>query len=75
MGLDIEVPPLIKKHLLEDFEQVAEGGKLLPLPRSPCVSEIMERYIAEVRVCLCLHVCVVKYSYLSKWQRAASFCP
>ncbi|KAF5835603.1 MRG-domain-containing protein [Dunaliella salina] len=49
VGLDIEVPPLLKKYLVEDFEQVAEGGKLVPLPRSPCVAELMDRYVAEAR--------------------------
>mmetsp|Transcript_13937 Transcript_13937/g.37207 ORF Transcript_13937/g.37207 Transcript_13937/m.37207 type:complete len:293 (-) Transcript_13937:11-889(-) len=49
VGLDIEVPPLLKKYLVEDFEQVAEGGKLVPLPRNPCVAELMDRYVAEAK--------------------------
>ena len=48
MGLDIEVPPLIKKYLIDDFEQVAEEGRLVPLPRDPCVAEMMDRYVTEV---------------------------
>jgi len=48
VGLDIDIPPLVKKHLIDDFEQVAEGGKLAPLPRNPCVAELMDRYVADV---------------------------
>lgn len=48
-GLDIDMPALLKKYLVEDYECVSEDGKLVPLPRTPCIREIMEKYVAEVR--------------------------
>lgn len=34
--------------LVEDYEAVSEGGRLVPLPRTPCVSDLLARYVQEV---------------------------
>lgn len=50
VGLDIDMPPLLKKVLVEDYEAVVEGGRLVPVPRDPCVADVLGRYVGEVGV-------------------------
>lgn len=46
--VDVEIPALLKKQLVEDYEAINEEKKLLPLPRHPCVWEICSAYINQV---------------------------
>ncbi|KAI3834239.1 hypothetical protein MKX03_030046 [Papaver bracteatum] len=41
----IQIPSTLKKQLVDDWEFVVQLGKLVKLPRSPCVDEIMKRYL------------------------------
>mmetsp|Transcript_13980 Transcript_13980/g.24516 ORF Transcript_13980/g.24516 Transcript_13980/m.24516 type:complete len:336 (-) Transcript_13980:941-1948(-) len=49
MNLDIEIPPIIKKYLVDDHDCVVEEGRLLPLPRYPSIIETMEQYVAQAK--------------------------
>ncbi|KAM3342107.1 protein MRG1 isoform X1 [Capsicum galapagoense] len=42
--VNIQIPPQLKKQLIDDCEFVNHLGKLVKLPRSPNVSEILEKY-------------------------------
>ncbi|KAF5190828.1 Mortality factor 4 like [Thalictrum thalictroides] len=41
----ILIPSTLKKQLLDDCEYVTQLGKLVKLPRSPCVDDIMTKYL------------------------------
>ncbi|XP_026446001.1 protein MRG1-like isoform X1 [Papaver somniferum] len=41
----IQIPSTLKKQLVDDWEFVVQLGKLVKLPRSPCVDDIMKRYL------------------------------
>ncbi|XP_017238969.1 protein MRG1 isoform X2 [Daucus carota subsp. sativus] len=48
--LNIEIPPTLKKQLLDDCEFVTHLGKLVKLPRTPTVDDILKKYfVARVR--------------------------
>lgn len=44
--LNIEIPPTLKKQLLDDCEYVNHLGKLVRLPRTPNVDDILKKYFA-----------------------------
>ncbi|KAL1822171.1 hypothetical protein ACET3Z_008949 [Daucus carota] len=44
--LNIEIPPTLKKQLLDDCEFVTHLGKLVKLPRTPTVDDILKKYFA-----------------------------
>ncbi len=46
--LSLTMPAPLKKQLLDDHDAVVENSKLLPLPRSPTVVEIVQQYVAHV---------------------------
>ncbi|KAK6939664.1 MRG domain [Dillenia turbinata] len=41
----IPIPPLLKKQLLDDCDFVTHQGKLVELPRSPNVDDILKKYL------------------------------
>ncbi|KAG0502565.1 hypothetical protein HPP92_002637 [Vanilla planifolia] len=47
--LMLQFPPTLKKQLVDDWEFVTQLGKLVKLPRSPNVDEILKKYL-EYRV-------------------------
>ncbi|KAL6757250.1 MRG-domain-containing protein [Haematococcus lacustris] len=49
VGLDLDIPPLLKKLLVEDYDCVSQQGRLLPLPRCPCVADVLRRYVEEAK--------------------------
>ncbi|KAL3637665.1 hypothetical protein CASFOL_018113 [Castilleja foliolosa] len=46
--IKIQIPPNLKKRLVDDCEQVTQQNKLVKLPRSPSVDEILAKYL-EIR--------------------------
>ncbi|XP_074381000.1 protein MRG1-like isoform X4 [Apium graveolens] len=44
--LNIEIPSTLKKQLLDDCEYVTHLGKLVKLPRTPNVDDILKKYFA-----------------------------
>eukprot|EP00884_Botryococcus_braunii_P019253 jgi/Botrbrau1/6010/Bobra.104_1s0037.1 len=44
--LEISIPVELKKVLLEDNKAVVEEKRLVPLPRAPCVSDLLNEYVA-----------------------------
>mmetsp|Transcript_13654 Transcript_13654/g.29289 ORF Transcript_13654/g.29289 Transcript_13654/m.29289 type:complete len:266 (+) Transcript_13654:201-998(+) len=45
--LDLDIPAILKKQLLDDYDAVVEDAKLVPLPRSPTVAELLQRYCTQ----------------------------
>ncbi|XP_017239236.2 protein MRG2-like [Daucus carota subsp. sativus] len=45
-NINIEIPPTLKKQLVDDFEFVTRLGQLVNLPRTPNVSDILNKYSA-----------------------------
>ncbi|KAK9820555.1 hypothetical protein WJX72_011618 [[Myrmecia] bisecta] len=43
--IQVEVPPALKKVLLDDWERITRDGKLVPLPRRPSVRDILQQYV------------------------------
>ncbi|XP_043711851.1 protein MRG1-like isoform X1 [Telopea speciosissima] len=41
----IQIPSTLKKQLVDDWEFVTQLGKLVKLPRSPCVDDILKKYL------------------------------
>ncbi|KAF9600249.1 hypothetical protein IFM89_005073, partial [Coptis chinensis] len=41
----VQIPSTLKKQLLDDCEYVTQLGKLVKLPRAPCVDDIMKKYL------------------------------
>ncbi|KAJ4962526.1 hypothetical protein NE237_022465 [Protea cynaroides] len=41
----IQIPSTLKKQLIDDWEFVTQLGKLVKLPRSPCVDDILKKYL------------------------------
>lgn len=46
--IDIEVPPLLKKQLIDEHEYIMSEGKLVDLPRRPNVNELLQQYVSQV---------------------------
>ena len=46
-AVNIVFPALLKRQLVEDNDQVKEANKLVPLPRSPTVAQILEQFVAS----------------------------
>ncbi|GFP94061.1 mortality factor 4-like protein 1 [Phtheirospermum japonicum] len=44
----IQIPPNLKKRLVDDWEQITQQNKLVKLPRSPSVDDILTKYL-EIR--------------------------
>ena len=44
----IAVPDVLKAYLVDDWENVTKNQQLVPLPRDPTVSQILEKYRASV---------------------------
>ena len=44
----LAIPDSLKAHLVDDWENVTKNQQLVPLPRSPNVVEILEKYKASV---------------------------
>ncbi|KAK3231299.1 hypothetical protein Dsin_003180 [Dipteronia sinensis] len=42
--VNLQIPPTLKKQLVEDCESITHLGKLVKLPRSPNVDEILNKY-------------------------------
>ncbi|KAJ4701689.1 MRG family protein, putative isoform 1 [Melia azedarach] len=42
--LNIQIPPTLKKQLVDDCEFITHLGKLVKLPRTPNVDDILEKY-------------------------------
>ncbi|KAL1822173.1 hypothetical protein ACET3Z_008951 [Daucus carota] len=45
-NMNIEIPPTLKKQLVDDFEFVTRLGQLVNLPRTPNVNDILNKYSA-----------------------------
>ena len=43
-----QLPARLKKQLLLDYEAIMEEDRLLPLPRNPSASGVLQRYVNEV---------------------------
>ena len=41
----LRLPHSMKLKLLEDWERITRERKLVPLPRSPCISELLEEFL------------------------------
>ncbi|XP_043712843.1 protein MRG1-like isoform X1 [Telopea speciosissima] len=41
----IQIPSTLKKQLIDDWEFVTQLGKVVKLPRSPCVDDILKKYL------------------------------
>ena len=44
MQMSLAIPPKLKQQLVADHDAIKKEGKLLPLPRAPCVEEILAAY-------------------------------
>ncbi|KAG2437743.1 hypothetical protein HYH02_011119 [Chlamydomonas schloesseri] len=44
LQLELDISPILKKALLDDYDAVVTDGRLVPLPRSPCVADLLRRY-------------------------------
>ncbi|XP_019174693.1 PREDICTED: protein MRG1-like isoform X2 [Ipomoea nil] len=44
LGFNIQIPSSLKKQLVDDCEFITHLGKLVQLPRSPSVNEILSKY-------------------------------
>lgn len=42
--IKIPIPDILKAYLVDDWENVTKNQQLVPLPRNPTVSEILEKY-------------------------------
>eukprot|EP00877_Chromochloris_zofingiensis_P010334 jgi/Chrzof1/5554/Cz16g07110.t1 len=49
LHVEIDIPPPLKKQLLDDYDAVHDEGKYIPLPRHPNVGEIAQQYVSYVR--------------------------
>jgi MRG len=47
--ISIAIPPTLKQQLVLDHDTIKKGSKLLPLPRSPCVEEVLSAYITSMQ--------------------------
>jgi len=46
--LRLRIPPRLKKEIYDDYVSVVESGQILPLPRAPTVSDIVEKWSKKV---------------------------
>ncbi|KAG2499450.1 hypothetical protein HYH03_002397 [Edaphochlamys debaryana] len=44
LQLELDISPTLKKALLDDYDAIVTDAKLCPLPRTPCVAEVLRRY-------------------------------
>ena len=47
--LELDIPAVLKRALLDDYDAIVEEGRLQPLPRRPTVAVLLQRYVADVR--------------------------
>ncbi|GLC45646.1 hypothetical protein PLESTB_001789900 [Pleodorina starrii] len=47
LQLELDISPLLKKALLDDYDAIVTDARLVPLPRSPCVAEVLRRYCEQ----------------------------
>ncbi|XP_019437921.1 PREDICTED: protein MRG2-like isoform X2 [Lupinus angustifolius] len=45
--ISIKIPPTLKKQLVDDCEFITHFGKLVKLPRTPNVNDILQRYLDQ----------------------------
>lgn len=45
--LDLDITPSIKKALLDDYDAIVTDAKLVPLPRSPSVADVLRKYCEQ----------------------------
>ncbi|XP_073288912.1 protein MRG1-like isoform X2 [Primulina huaijiensis] len=43
--IKIQIPPTLKKKLVDDWEFITQQDKLVKLPRSPCVDDVFTKYL------------------------------
>lgn len=48
MQIVVDLPIMLKKILLADQQAITEEGRLVPLPRSPCVSDVLVQYADSI---------------------------
>lgn len=48
MQISMAIPGALKQQLIKDHDAIKEG-KNIPMPRSPCVCTILDRYKANAR--------------------------
>ena len=44
MQISLAVPPTLKQQLVVDHDTIKKESKVVPLPRTPCVEEILTAY-------------------------------
>lgn len=44
MQISLAIPPKLKQQLVAEHDAIKKEAKLLPLPRAPCVEEILAAY-------------------------------
>lgn len=44
----VDLPVPLKKILLADQQAIMEESRLIPLPRSPCVSDVLAQYAESI---------------------------
>ncbi|CAD7699820.1 unnamed protein product [Ostreobium quekettii] len=43
--VEVELPPTLKKQLVDEYEVVVQQGRTVPLPRSPPVMELLRQFV------------------------------
>ncbi|KZV24965.1 MRG family protein isoform 1 [Dorcoceras hygrometricum] len=46
--IKIQIPPTLKKQLVDDWEFITQQDKLVKLPRSPCVDDVFTKYLEYI---------------------------
>lgn len=49
MQVELRLPAALKQVLVDEHEAFSKGKRLPPLPRKPCVADILHRYVEESR--------------------------
>ncbi|EFJ46711.1 hypothetical protein VOLCADRAFT_118057 [Volvox carteri f. nagariensis] len=47
LQLELDISPVLKKALLDDYDAIVTDARLVPLPRSPSVAEVLRRYCEQ----------------------------
>jgi len=45
--LELDMPVVLRKALLDDYDAIVEEGKLQPLPRRPSIADMLQTYVAD----------------------------
>jgi hypothetical protein len=56
--LELDMPVVLRKALLDDYDAIVEEGKLQPLPRRPSIADMLQTYVADVSRLHSTHILV-----------------